>query len=232
MARLPRLVVAGELHRVLLRGHAAQAVLEDPVDRDALVEALRQALPGSGVALHAYALMRNEAHLLVTPAQRDALGRLMQAVGRRFGSAHNRRCGRRGALWEGRFRCGVIEAETYLIEATVLIESLPVQAGWVAQAADWRWSSASHHLGRFRDPLVSEHTAYWNIGNTPFERERAHADLISRGVAPEVAMQLEAVVMRSHALGGEAFLRRIGQAIDRPIGPGRRGRPPKAPEKP
>jgi putative transposase len=154
----------------------------------------------------------------------------MQVVGRRFGGGYNRRRGRRGALWEGRFRCGVIEAERYLIAATVLIECLPVQVGWVAHAADWQWSSAPHHLGRVRDPLISEHSVYWSIGNTPFEREQAHADLIAKGVAPDLAGQLDAVVMRSHALGSEAFLARIGQAVNRAIGPGRRGRPPKTTE--
>jgi len=232
MARLPRLALAGELHCLLLRGHAGQPVFADPADRDAFVDTLRQVQPGAAVSLHAYVLMPNAAHLLATPAQAGALGRLMQAVGRRFGAAYNRRHGRQGALWDGRFRCGVLDSARYLIDATAHLESLPVEAGLVAHPADWRWSSAAHHLGRRRDPLIIEHAMYWNTGNTPFEREQAHADFLAKGVARDTSAQLDQAVQRSHALGGASFLARISQAVDRPVGPRRRGRPAAAKRKP
>lgn len=225
MARLPRLALAGELHHVLLRGHPAQAVFAEPVDRDAFVEMLQLALPPVGVALHAYVLVPGEAHLLATPAQPESLGRLMQSLGRRFGAAFNRRHGRQGAVWDGRFRCSVIEAARHLLEATVLLENLPVQAGLVAHARDWRWSSAPHHLGQVRDGLITEHPLHWELGNTPFERERAHAHLLERGLDSTVAQRLDLAVRRSHALGGEAFVARIAVDTGRPLGPRARGRP-------
>lgn len=232
MARLPRLALAGELHCVLLRGHAGQPVFADPLDRDDFVDTLRQALPGAAVALHGYVLLPDEAHLLATPAQAGALGRLMQSVGRRFGAAYNRRHGRHGPLWDGRFRCGVIDSARYLVDATVRLENLPVEARLVAHPADWQWSSAAHHLGRRRDPLITEHAMYWKTGNTPFEREQAHADSLANGVARDTSAQLDQAVLRSHALGADSFLARISQAIDRPVGPRRRGRPAMAARKP
>ena len=76
MARLPRLAVAGELHHVLLRGHNGQAVFADDADRAAFVELLREPAARQGVAIHAYALLDREVHLLATPAEADFFGRL------------------------------------------------------------------------------------------------------------------------------------------------------------
>ena len=225
MARLPRLSLAGELHHVLLRGHPAQTVFGDPMDRDAFVEMLRQALPSVGVAAHAYVLVPGEAHLLATPAQHESLGRLMQSLGRRFGAAFNRRHGRQGAVWDGRFRCSVLAADRHLLEATVLLENLPVRAGLAARAQEWRWSSAPHHLGQLRDSLITEHSLHWTLGNTPFERERAHAHLLELGLDSAATERLELAVRRSHALGSEAFLARIAAVSGRRLAPRARGRP-------
>ena len=225
MARLPRLALAGELHHVLLRGHPAQAVFADPVDRDAFVEMLKLALPHVGVALHAYVLVPGEAHFLATPAQAESLGRLMQSLGRRFGAGFNRRHARQGAVWDGRFRCSVIEAARHLVEATVMLETLPVQAGLVARAQDWRWSSAPHHLGQVRDGLITEHPLHWALGNTPFDRERAHANLLERNVESAAAGRLDLAVRRSLVLGSEAFVSRVAAVTGRPLAPRARGRP-------
>ena len=228
MARRPRLSLPGELHHVLWRGHPGQAVLEDSTDRDSFVRMLRDALPSAGVALHAYVVLPGEVHLLATPAHKDSLGRLMQSLGRRFGADFNRRHGRQGAVWDGRFRCSLLEAERYLLDAIVLLETMPVVRGLVSHPADWRWSSAAHRLGRAREPALSDHPRYWIVGNTPFERERAHAQLLERGIAPTAADMLERAVLRSLVVGSEGYLARLAQAAHRSLAPRPRGRPPKA----
>jgi putative transposase len=225
MARLPRLALGGELHQVALRGHNGGAAFTDDADRADFLGMLRQAAPEQGVAIHAYALLDTELRLLATPARDEALGRLMQSLGRRYVLAFNRRHGRRGTLWEGRFRSGIIDASEWLLDATVLVEDLPVQRGLVADAADWPWSSALHHLGRRRDAVVTEHGAYWNLGNTPFERELAHARLLAHGLASERANALEQALARGHALGGGAFLAKLSESTTRPLTARPRGRP-------
>lgn len=227
MARLPRLAIAGELHHVLWRGHPGQAVFADAVDRDTFVRLLREALAAAGVAVHAFAVLPGEVHLLATPARNESLGRLMQSLGRRFGAAFNRRHGRQGAVWDGRFRSSVIEAERHLFDAIVWLETLPVRAGQAAHPADWAWSSARHHLGQAREPAIAEHPLYWSLGNTPFERERAHAHLLETGVTPDRSHAMERAVLRSHALGSAAFLAKLKQATSRPLAPRARGRPTK-----
>jgi putative transposase len=228
MARQPRLAVAGGLHHVALRGHDKTVVLVDDADRSTFTTLLRESSRRLAVALHAYALLDTEIHLLATPAQAQALGRLMQSIGRSYVSTFNRRHGRRGALWDGRFRCSVLQAETALLDATVLIESLPVERDLVARAGDWAWSSAAHHLGLVRDHLITEHPGYWVIGNTPFERESAHANLLAVGVSTARREALIQALQRGHAVGNADFVASLAERSGRPVAPRRRGRPRRA----
>jgi putative transposase len=160
VARLPRLAMAGELHLLLLRGHNGQPVFADDADRAAFCELLRDAAVRHGVAIHAYALLPSEVHLLLTPAQAESPGRMVQSLGRRYVAAVNRRHGRRGTLWDGRFRSSLVDARTLLMAATAFVETRPVAEGLATDAADWAWSSAAHHVGRRRDALVQDHQGY------------------------------------------------------------------------
>jgi putative transposase len=218
MARLPRLALAGELHHVGLRGHNGAPAFIDDADRRAFLDMLRLAAHEQGVAIHAYALLDAEVHLLATPARRESLGRLMQSLGRRYVAAFNRRHGRRGTLWEGRFRSSVLDAAAWLLDATLFIEGLAPQ-----------WSSAPHHLGRRRDPLLTEHEAYWKLGNTPFDRESAHALLLSTGVLPARAQALAAALSQGRVLGDGAFLAKAASRTTRPLIQRPRGRPKTVP---
>lgn len=225
MARLPRLAAAGELHHLLLRGHNGQAVFADDADRLAFVNMLREAAAAQAVAIHAYALLDDEVHLLVTPAQADALGRLMQSLGRRYVGAFNRRHGRRGTLWDGRFKTSLLDAQTLLFDATVAIETLVLRAGRVGAAQDWPWSSAAHHVGQRRDPLVTDHPLYWQLGNTPFDRESAHTHALQEGISGLRSAAVMTAVARGQVLGPPDFVARMAAELDRPALPAVRGRP-------
>jgi putative transposase len=225
MARLTRLALAGELHLLALAGHNGASVFSDDADRLAFSGMLRQSASDHGVAVHAYVQLDNQVRLLVTPSRAEALGRMTQALGRRYVPAFNRRHGRSGTLWEGRFRSCVIDSSAWLLPATVLLESLPVADGLVAAATEWRWSSAMHHVGALRDPLVTEHPEYWRLGNTPFDRELAHARLLEQGIQRVQAEALDAALQRGHALGDGAFLARLADLTSRPLQSRPRGRP-------
>lgn len=225
MARHPRLALDGEVHLVQLRAHGARAVFTDDEDRDRFRDLLREPAARLGVALHAYALLDDQVLLLATPARAEALGRLMQAIGRRYGAAYNRRHGQRGTLWDGRFRSAIVEAQTLLIDATLHVETLPVRAGLAAMPADWVWSSAAHHIGRRRDPLVTEHPRYWSIGNTPFDRELAHASALTEALHRSTDPRWNDALARAKVLGPPPFAQRVAQALDRPLTVRPRGRP-------
>jgi putative transposase len=227
VARLTRLALAGELHHLGIRGHNGQAVFADDADREAFVSILRESALAHRVAIHAYVLLDSEVQLLAAPRQDHALGRMVQSLGRRYVRAFNRRHGRRGALWDGRFRSSLVEGSSVLVDATVYVESLPVSAGLVSDPAQWRWSSAAHHVGRCRDPLVTEHEAYWATGNTPFERELAHANRLALGLPAQRDAQLNSALQRGYAVGSAEFIAAVADRAGRRVLPAPRGRPRK-----
>jgi putative transposase len=225
VARQPRLSVAGELHHVLLHGHNGQAAFADDADRAAFVELLREPAARQGVAIHAYALLVSEVHLLATPSEPESLARLMQSIGRRYVALFNRRHARRGTLWDGRFRTSLLDSQTLLMPAMLHIEALSVRAGLVALATEWPWSSAAHHTGRHRDPLITEHALYWRLGNTPFEREHAHTVALSEAQQGTEDLRFGLAVMKGLALGQAGFVHRMAESLGRPLASRPRGRP-------
>jgi len=225
MARLPRLALAGAAHLVALYGHSGQPVFVDDEDRRQFLAALRESALQHQVAVHGYVLLAEHVHLLLTPASAGALGALMQGLGRRYGAAFNRRHQRRGSLWAGRFRAAVVQQGAAMAEALLFIESHAQRSGLVAAAADYPWSSARHHLGLARDPLISESGSWWALGNTPFEREAAYRLLLDEGLSEPRATLLADACRKGWAWGDAAFLAELAQQTARPLQPRRRGRP-------
>jgi putative transposase len=121
----------------------------------------------------------------------------------------------------------VIDA-ALLLDATLHIETLPVRAGLVASAVDWPWASATHHAGVRRDALITEHAGYWATGNTPFERESAHAHSLAQGIPDALRCRLEEALRRGHAIGSDDFVLQVGAAAARPVQARPRGRPRRA----
>jgi len=177
--------------------------------------------------LHAYVLMEDHVHLLATPAGAEGLSRMMQALGRNYVGRFNHRHGRSGTLWEGRFRSGLIEADAWLLPCMRYIELNPVRAGLVAGPADYRWSSARHHLGQGTDALLTDHALFWSLGNTPFDREAAWRAYLGQPVAATEMEQITASCLRGWALGSAGFLQRMTEVAGRRVVPAKRGRPRK-----
>lgn len=227
MARLPRLVIPNQLHHVVARGNNAQPVFTDEDDYRQLLLWLREVSDQQQVAVHAYALLPASVHLLVTPRDAPGLGRMMQALGRRYVPWYNARHGRSGSLWEGRFRATVIEAARYFIACSHWIEYQPVLGGLVGQMAAYPWSSHAHHLGQQKQPWLTNHPAYWQLGNTPFDREMAYQRLCEAPPDPKVAAEIEASTRKAWVLGDEAFKATLTKLTERRLQPARRGRPPK-----
>ncbi len=196
--------------------------------KSALLEASRQ----HDVAVHAYALAEDGLGLLVTPASPEALGLFMQAIGRRYVAGYNRRHGRAGALWAGRFRASVLDAARYLLDAMALLESTAWRKGLVAspcEPSSWVPSSLPHHLGQRTDPIVLDHAAFWATGNTPFEREAAWRQRINQGLSTSVVQTLTEAAHKSWALVEDPAALAKGQGLTaRRLKPRPRGRPRKS----
>jgi putative transposase len=223
MARLARLVIPGQPHLVLQQ--ALEPVFLDDSDRQAYVAAMRAVAADSGIAVHGYALLDRQVRLLVTPAAAGSLGRWLQRVGRRYVVAFNRRHGRSGTPWDGRYRATVLQAERFLLSCLRQLEFEPVRLGLAARPQDWPWSSAAHHAGRSNDPLISEHPMYWQLGNTPFDRQAAYRTTNEIPLEAAQAVLIDQAVTRGWALGDATYLRAQALATSRrlvPASPGRK----------
>jgi len=225
VARLTRLAVAGYAHLVLLRGHGGQPVFRDDADRVAFLSALQAACALERVALHGYALAPDRVWLLATPGRGAALGRAVQALGRRFSVAFNRRHGRRGSVWDGRYRSAVVEPGPSLLEAMLFVDLAPIRAGASADALTTPWSSARRHAGEFSEFPLTDAEAYWSLGNTPFDRCTAYRSLLEESQPGETVQRIERAVLRGWALGSAAFQVRLAKELARPTTPRPRGRP-------
>lgn len=227
MARLPRLTLAGLPHYVVQCGNNLQSIFLDDQDYSLMQDLLREMCRRFGLDLHAYALLPNQLQLLITPETVEALPLMMQSVGRSYVRQFNNRHGRSGTLWEGRYRSTVLEAQSYLLPAMVVLEQQPVSAGLVAQPADYRWSSYGHNAGLRTDTLVRPHGLYWGLANTPFAREAAYARLMTEGVSAHLAEDVLQAALRGWVLGREAFVEQLQAESERRLTRRRAGRPPR-----
>ena len=224
MARLPRLTLADQPHHVIQRGNNRQPIFLDNTDHDRMLALLGEHASHFGIALHAYVLMGNHFHLLATPAADDGLPRFMQAVGRSYVRWFNNRHGRTGTLWEGRYRSTLIQTDRYLLACMAYIDLNPVRAGLVTEPREYPWSSHHHYIGLRSDRLVSPHPLYWSLGNTPFAREAAYADLVRAGIATREQTLLTEATLQGWAAGDSTFVEKLQAATPRRLTKARAGR--------
>lgn len=230
MARLARLSIGGLPHLILQRGAHGASLFRNDSDREHFLRVLLHACRDTALAVHGYALLPDAVYIVVTPPDARATGLTVQAVGRRYVRWFNDRNRRHGALFDGRFRSSVLDADTFLLPCLRFVETRPVAAGLVVDPFSFRWSSGRHHVGAAVDPLIEDPGAWWALGNTPFERQAKWREYVSLGPSQREAAQFSQSLLGGWALGSPAFLAEIGKAASRRASPEQSGRPRKVPE--
>lgn len=225
MARLPRLALPGYPHHVIQRGNNRQPIFASAVDYKALLALLEESAKKFDVSVHAYVLMTNHFHLLATPQTQNGLPMMMQAVGRSYVRYFNNTQSRSGTLWEGRYKSTLIQTERYLLTCMAYIDLNPVRAGLVGAPQDYPWSSHLHYLGARQDRWITPHALYWELGNTPFAREAAYAELVQDGVNPVQQAALTDATLRGWALGEADFVADLQKRTTRRVAKANAGRP-------
>lgn len=225
MARLPRLTVAHYPHHIIQRGNNRQAIFAADADYEVLLSMLDEHAREKCVALHSYVLMTNHFHLLATPETAEAIPQMMQAVGRRYVRYFNQRQARTGTLWEGRYRSTLIQAERHLLACMVYMDLNPVRAGMVADPSDYPWSSHRHYVGLRNDKVVTPHSLIWEMGNTPFARDAAYAELVSTGIGSDQQRALTDSALRGWALGEADYVADLQKRTERRVTRALAGRP-------
>jgi putative transposase len=227
MARLPRLSIPGGLHHVVQKGNNREAIVRTDADRQRLLEGAFEHAQLAGVDVHAYALLDNQLHLLLTPRTAQSLPLMMQGLGRRYVRQFNDIHQRSGTLWEGRYRSTVLQPDPHLLGCMTYLDLLPVQQGMVTQAAQFPWSSHRHYIGQAQEKRLVPHPVYWGLGNTPFAREAAYAEMVHAGLSGAQIRAIESAVLHGWALGDAAFIAALQQQTERRVSKARPGRPAK-----
>lgn len=230
MARLSRLTLPGHPHHVIQRGNNRQAIFAVTEDYQTMLDLLDENARKFSVAIHAYVLMGNHFHLLATPETPNGLPQMMQAVGRSYVRYFNDRQNRTGTLWEGRYKSTLIQTERYLLACMAYIDLNPVRAGMAAQAKDYPWSSHTHYIGLQIDKLITPHALVWALGNTPFAREAAYAELVQAGISSGQQQALTDSALRGWALGSPDFVENLQKKTTRRVSKGAPGRPVSLPK--
>jgi putative transposase len=227
MPRRTRYFLPGQPLHIIQRGNNRQATFFHDDDYGLYRDWLAEAALANGCAVHAYVLMTNHVHLLVTPEGEDSVPRTMQSLGRRYVRHVNAAHGRTGTLWEGRYRAAPIDTDDYFFSCCVYIELNPVRARVVKHPRHYAWSSYRAHAEGHKDALLTEHDVFARLGRTRDARREAYRALFKRPLEKDFVEMLRAATTGGWAVGNEKFKRKIAKALKRRVSPLPRGRPPK-----
>jgi putative transposase len=206
MPRRPRLYLPEIPCHIIQRGNNKANCFFATEDYRYYKHCLREALVRHNVALHAYVLMTNHVHLLMTPTSVDGISRVMQHVGRLFVRYINRKYKRSGTLWEGRHKSLLVDQDTYLLALYRYIEMNPRRAGMVKAARDYPWSSCLMNIGLQKDPLVTPHRVFLALGSSITERSRAYQRILDEQQDVAETEVIRSATNACTALGSRAFI--------------------------
>lgn len=209
MARPPRLVIPGIALHIRHRGvNKGDCFLED-TDRLVYLSRLREVAAATRCALHAYCLMTNHVHLLVTPPEESAAAILMREVGQCYVQYFNRRHHRTGTLWEGRFRSCLVDSAPYVLACYRYIELNPVEARMVTSPLAYRWSSHAENIGAHHAGMLMAHVEYEALGPTVERRQAAYGGLFAVPQEPEFLEAIRDATYGGYPLVGDALKARL-----------------------
>ncbi len=178
MPRRPRMCVPGIPSHVITRGNDRQACFFNNEDYQYYLDCLKDAVDRYQVQVHAYVLMTNHVHLLMTPGKEESIAKVMQSLGRRYVQHINHLYKRSGTLWEGRYKSSLVLDDSYVLACYRYIELNPVRANMVLLPGDYHWSSYHYNAYACQNDLLSMHSCYEALG-TANERKDHYRKLFS-----------------------------------------------------
>lgn len=217
MPRPPRPDLPGVPQHVVQRGNDRQACFFQPNDYLTYLTLLYEASQRHGCAIHAYVLMTNHVHLLVTPGEARAVSCMMQMLGRNYVAHVNVRYRRTGTLWEGRYKSCLVDSENYVLACYRYIELNPVRAGMVGTAEEYRWSS--HHCNALGEPdrLVRPHSQYLALGQGGTGVHESYQALFNQDLGNERLVEIRSYLQQQKVLGSARFQAQIGAVLGRQV---------------
>lgn len=227
MPRRARLTLPGVAQHVIQRGNNRIACFYADDDYQTYLDWMAEYAKDTGCHVHAYVLMTNHAHLLVTPDNKESLGQLMRRLGQRYVQYINRTYRRSGTLWEGRYKSCLCAESDYVLACYRYIELNPVRANMVNHPGDYRWSSYRINAQGGSSSFIEPHETYEQIASDPEDRRLAYRELFRYDLDPGLVDQICQATNGNYALGSDVFKRQVEQALGRRASRGRSGRPRK-----
>lgn len=227
MARQPRLDLPGIPQHVIQRGNNRLPCFLEDADRRRYLHLLGEALLDTGCALHAYVLMDNHVHLLVTPPEAGAISRLMQKLGRGYVGQFNTRHRRTGTLWEGRYKACLVDNEGYVLRCHRYIDLNPVRARMTDDPATYAWSSAPSHCGHRLDAWLTPHPTYTALAPAPEARAETYRRLLRETLSDDDLAAIRTYLQQQRALGRDDFRAMVEAKTQRFAGIRPAHRPPR-----
>lgn len=231
MPRRARLIVDSLPVHVVQRGNNRAPCFFEEEDRSFYLFHLRRLLPRTECLLHAYCLMTNHVHLLLTPRAPASCAGLMKGLGQLHTQYVNRQYGRSGTLWEGRFKSCIVQSGEYLLSCYRYIELNPVRAGLCAHPADYAWSSFRANARGEKSALLVPREEFIRLGTDEIERRQAYAALFGSALDAKRVDDIRSATNGNFVLGDPAFKRALASSLGRRVEPGRPGRPSSSQEK-
>jgi len=226
MARQARTIIPGQVMHVMVRGNNRETLFFSDEDRRIYLEWLQEATKQFVCSVHAFALMPNHVHLLLTPQHKDSLAKTMQSLGRRYAQYFNQQHHRSGTIWEGRYRSSLIDPD-YFLRCQRYIELNPVRAGCQSSPQESTWTSFATHIGTNADPWLVDHQHFWKLGNTPFERQMAWSSFVKEGAPHWEDKQITESLLRSKPWVSDIFAKKLFKSTPEIAKIRHRGRPKK-----
>lgn len=197
MARKPRLFVSGMPYHIVNRGHNRMHCFGHDADKIIFFNMLRSKLEEFSITLHAFVLMSNHYHLLVTPENGEEVPHFMQCLGRKYTAYYNTVNERTGTVWDGKYFASFIETNYYLLACYRYIELNPVRAGLAKTPAGYQWSSFHTNACGRNSTIITPHSTYTALGDNPLTRLKAYNELFTQQMSDEELITIRSVLTRN-----------------------------------
>jgi len=225
MPRKSRFTLPGIPQHVIQRGNNREPCFLAEPDYRRYLEDLQATAEKSACRIHAYVLMTNHVHLLVTPMQELGIAEMMQALGRRYVYYINKTYRRTGTLWEGRYKASLVDSDAYLLTCMRYIELNPVRAEMVNHAGEYKWSSYGANAQGRADVLLTPHPLYTALGENAAIRQQAYRELFRHHLDNDFLHEIRAALNHELVLGRSYFKDKIEAMTERQARLGIPGRP-------
>ena len=223
MARLPRFSIPGQPQHVIQRGNNHDVIFVADEDYYFYLEKLKDACQKYQCDIHAYVLMTNHVHLLMTPHSENGISKVMQSLGRFYVQYFNYQYNRTGTLWEGRYKATLLDSEQYLLICSRYIELNPVRAKMVLHAAEYPWSSYHYNAQGEENQLITPHVVYKTLGRSDNERQLNYRALFDSHMSSIDIEDIREATNKAWVLGNDRFKEQIEKLTARQVKPKARG---------